>query len=103
MLETAFKVLGTLQLRQLAELATGRDFSSAWNEDVMEGAPEIQMLSLDDINAALGTDHAACAVYAWGYMPVAWDATGVLLPGHGLPTKEEQYAAYEEGTPDDQA
>lgn len=86
--------LGTLQLRQLAELATGRDFSGAFNEDVLDGAPEIKMLSLDDINDALGTQHTACCVRAWGVVPIAWTEESTLVPGDGLPSVDEQRQAH---------
>lgn len=84
------KLLGTLQLRQIAELVTGRDFNGAFNEDILEGAPEIKLLSLDDINKALGTNHKACRISAWGITPIEWNENGVLVPGNGLPSIEEQ-------------
>ena len=83
-------LLGTIQLRRLAEVATGRDFSGAFNEDVLVGAPEILLLSLDDINEALGKEYHGCWVSAYGITAVMWTAEGVLLPGNGLPTAEEQ-------------
>jgi hypothetical protein len=83
--------LGTVQLRRLAEAVTGRDFSTAWNEDILEGAPEIMLLSLGDINEALGTDKTACSILAFGHIPIAWEGDAVLTPGDGLPTVEEQW------------
>ena len=85
-------VMGTFELRRLAELATGRDFSGAFNEDVLEGAPEVLLLSLEDINDALGTDYAAGVISAWGYVPAKWTPEGLLTPGNGLPSVEDQLA-----------